>query len=99
MQAGKVVGFTICTAEALEIKGTMPCPISSKSTIKTVFSLLTKYHSTLYIGMDEVLAHYACRFENFICTFTFSDNPLLTPQDYRQSQYIRAPKIWLELDH
>ena len=40
MQAGKVVGFTICTTEALEIKGTQPSPISLKSTIKTVFSLL-----------------------------------------------------------
>ena len=24
---------------------------------------ITKYGSTLYIGMDEVLAHYACTFE------------------------------------
>ena len=28
---------------------------------------ITKYGSTLYIGMDEVLAHYACTFENSIC--------------------------------
>ena len=34
-----------------------------------------------------------------ICTFTFSDNPLLTPQDDSQGQYVCAPKIWLELDH
>ena len=34
-----------------------------------------------------------------ICTFTFSDNPLLTPQDDIQGQYVCAPKIWLELDH
>ena len=25
---------------------------------------VTKYGSTLFIGMDEVLAHYACTFEN-----------------------------------
>ena len=25
---------------------------------------ITKYSSTLYIGMDEVFAHYACTFEN-----------------------------------
>ena len=34
-----------------------------------------------------------------ICTFTFSDNPLLTPQDDSQGQYVCVPKIWLELDH
>ena len=34
-----------------------------------------------------------------ICTFTFSDNPLLTPQDDSQGQYVCTPKIWLELDH
>ena len=34
-----------------------------------------------------------------IGTFTFSDNPLLTPQDDSQGQYVSAPKIWLELDY
>ena len=34
-----------------------------------------------------------------ICTFTFSDNPLLTSQDDSQAQYVYVPKIWLELDH
>ena len=34
-----------------------------------------------------------------ICTFTFSDNPLLTLQDDSQGQYVCVPKIWLELDH
>ena len=34
-----------------------------------------------------------------ICTFTFSDNPLLTPHDDSQGQYVCVPKIWLELDH
>ena len=35
-----------------------------------------------------------------ICTFTFSDRPLLTPQDDdSQGQYVCVPKIWLELDH
>ena len=38
---------------------------------------VTKYGSTLYIGMDEVLTHYACTFKN---SFTFSYNPLLTQQ-------------------
>ena len=32
-----------------------------------------------------------------ICTFTFSDNPLLTQQDDSQGQYVCAPKVWLEL--
>ena len=34
-----------------------------------------------------------------ICTFTFSDNPLLTQQDDSQGQYKCVSKIWLELDH
>ena len=32
---------------------------------------ITKYGSTLYIGMDEVLAHYACTFENSDLHFHF----------------------------
>ena len=32
---------------------------------------ITKYGSTLYIGMDEVLAHYACIFENSNLHFHF----------------------------
>ena len=32
---------------------------------------ITKYGSTLYIGMDEVLAHYACTFENSNMHFHF----------------------------
>ena len=32
---------------------------------------ITKYSSTLYIGMDEVLAHYACTFENSDLHFHF----------------------------
>ena len=34
-----------------------------------------------------------------ICTFTFSDNLLLTPQNDSQGQYVYVPKIWLELDY
>ena len=34
-----------------------------------------------------------------ICTFTFSDNPLLTPENDSQGQYVCATKIRLELDH
>ena len=33
--------------------------------------VITKYDSTLYIGMDEVLAHYACTFENSDLHFHF----------------------------
>ena len=33
--------------------------------------IITKYGSTLYIGMDEVLAHYACTFENSDLHFHF----------------------------
>ena len=32
---------------------------------------ITKYGSTLYIGMDEVLAHYACTFEDSDLHFHF----------------------------
>ena len=32
---------------------------------------ITKYGSTLYIGMDKVLAHYACTFENSDLHFHF----------------------------
>ena len=32
---------------------------------------ITKYSSTLYIGMDEVLAHYVCTFENSDLHFYF----------------------------
>ena len=32
---------------------------------------ITKFGSTLYIGMDEVLAHYACTFENSKLHFHF----------------------------
>ena len=34
-----------------------------------------------------------------ICTFTFSDNPLLILQNDSRGQYVYAPKIWLELDN
>ena len=33
--------------------------------------IITKYGSTLYIEMDEVLAHYACTFENSDLHFHF----------------------------
>ena len=37
-----------------------------------VHPYITKYDSTLYIEMDEVLApHYACTFENFNLHFHF----------------------------
>ena len=36
-----------------------------------VMLAITKYGSTLYIGMDEVLAHYACTFKNSNLHFHF----------------------------
>ena len=36
-----------------------------------ILSAITKYGSNLYIGMDEVLAHYACTFENSNLHFHF----------------------------
>ena len=39
---------------------------------------ITEYNSTLYIGRDEVLAHYL---HSKIQNYTFNDNSLLTPQD------------------
>ena len=38
---------------------------------KKLSTTITKYDSTLYIGMDEVLAHYACTFENSNLHFHF----------------------------
>ena len=53
---------TTCTQEN---KGR---PVNSHQLPRTGKLLLiihiTKYGSILYIGMDEVLAHYACTFEN-----------------------------------
>ena len=40
---------------------------------------ITKYDSTLYIGMDEAWPITPVHWKILICTFTFSDNPLLTP--------------------
>ena len=42
-----------------------PChPYITIHFMEMIFSTcITKYGSTLYIGMDEVLAHYACTFE------------------------------------
>ena len=36
-----------------------------------IYIYITIYGSTLYIGMDEVLAHYACTFENSNLHFHF----------------------------
>ena len=36
-----------------------------------VLPYITKYGSTLYIGMNEVLAHHACTFENSDLHFHF----------------------------
>ena len=44
---------------------------SSHPVITKYGSTFTKYGSTLYIGMDEVLAHYACTFENSDLHFHF----------------------------
>ena len=54
-------------------------PVASVETMQdTVFQgivsdldLITKYSSTLYIGMDKVLALYACTFENSDLHFYF----------------------------
>ena len=47
-----------------------------------IIMCITKYDSTLYIGMvHKVLAHYVCTFEILDLHFHFSDNPLSTPQD------------------
>ena len=43
-------------------------------------STITKYSSTLYNGMDEVWPIMPVHLKIPICTFNFSDNPLLTPQ-------------------
>ena len=37
----------------------------------TMLFSIKKYSSTLYIGMDEVFAHYACMFENSNLHFHF----------------------------
>ena len=38
---------------------------------ESTYYYITKYSSTLYIGMDEVLAHYACTFESSDLHFHF----------------------------
>ena len=59
--------------------------------------MIKKYGSTLYnIGMDKVLSHYACTFENFDLHFNFL---LLLPQDDSQGQYVCLLKILHEFDH
>ena len=45
--------------------------ITSHQHINVIGISITKYSSTLYIGMDEVLAHYACTFENSNLHFHF----------------------------
>ena len=60
---------------------------------------ITKYGSTLYIGMDEVLAILPVHSNIPIFTFIFSHNPLLTLQDDSQGQYVCLQKIRFELDH
>ena len=48
-----------------------PCSSSAKHTINKNmlvahvenFGNITKYSSTLHIGLDKVLAHYACKFQ------------------------------------
>ena len=40
-------------------------------TLGACMACITKYGSTLYIGMDEVLAHYACTFEYLDLHFHF----------------------------
>ena len=52
-------GFTLCTGAVL---------FKASSEIG---KNITKYGSTLYIGMDEVLAHYACTLENSNLHFQF----------------------------
>ena len=68
-------------------------------TFKAWVAIITKYDSTLYIGMEEALPIMPVHSKVLICTFTFSDNPLLIPQDDSQDQYVCVPKIWLELGH
>ena len=51
----------------------------------------------LYIGMDEVLARYACR-KIPIYMFIFCDNPLLTLQNDSLGQYL-CTQNWFEFDH
>ena len=47
------------------------CVNTQKPIFHPSCSLITKYSSTLYIGMDEVFAHYACTFENSDLHFHF----------------------------
>ena len=58
--------------------------MSAISGTPLLFVIITKYGSTLYKGMDEILAHYACTFKNSAFHFHFSDNPLLTPLEDSQ---------------
>ena len=57
------MGLTSCTSAG-------PAPVWENQVLEDL-SFITKYGSTLYIGMDEVLAHYACTFEILDLHFHF----------------------------
>ena len=40
--------------------------VHGQSWMVVLTNTITKYGSTLYIGMDKVLAHYACIFKNSV---------------------------------
>ena len=52
----------ITIAMALVTNSNQPQAVTTCITLSLY--CITKYGSTLYIGMDEVLAHYVCTFEN-----------------------------------
>ena len=50
--------------------------------------IITKYSSTLYIGMDEVFQHHAHTFEKSDLNFHFNVNSLLLPQNGSYGSYV-----------
>ena len=57
-------------AEHHSARQIIPC-CNSQIVCMYVCMYITKYSSTLYIGMDKVLAHYACTFKNSDLHFHF----------------------------
>ena len=61
---------------------------------------ITKYGSTLYIGIDEIFGPLSLYIRKFqLCTVIFSYKPPLTQLGNSWGQYVCLTKIWWELDH
>ena len=63
------ISVTLSVYPAVYYIEQMPCIVVRECCGVNMY--ITKYGRTLYIGMDEVLAHYASTFENLDLHFHF----------------------------